>query len=139
MRGPLHAVRLTDALAGDLSPQKAVAWKHTEGTPDTCCPVVWGDLLFVVADNGVASCSDVKTGQSLWKERLGGNFKATPIAADGRIYFLNREGACTVVRAADKFEKLAENRLDDEFTASPAVSDRRIYLRGRKFLYAIGE
>jgi hypothetical protein len=136
MRGPLHAVRLADALAGDVSSQNAVAWKHTDSTPDTCCPVVWGDLLFVVADNGVASCCDVKSGRTVWKERLGGNFKATPIVAEGRIYFLNLSGTCTVVKVADKFEKLAENKIDDEFTHG---GFRRTIFCGRKFMYAIGE
>jgi len=75
----------------------------------------------------------------LWKERLGGNFKASPIAADGRIYFVSMEGVCTVVKAGRQFEKLAANKLDDEFTASPAVCDGRIFLRGRKSLYAVGE
>jgi outer membrane protein assembly factor BamB len=73
-----------------------------------------------------------------WKERLGGNCKASPLAADGKIYFLNLAGQCTVVTAAPKFEKLAQNKLDDETIASPAVSAGRIYLRGKQALYAIG-
>ncbi|MBY0522230.1 MAG: hypothetical protein K2R98_02465, partial [Gemmataceae bacterium] len=71
--------------------------------------------------------------------RLNGDFKASPIAADGKVYFLNLAGKCTVVAAAPKFEKLAENSLGDQATsASLAVADGRIYLRGRKALYAIG-
>jgi outer membrane protein assembly factor BamB len=135
MRGPLVAVRLGGA--GQL-PQTAIAWKHTEGTPDSSCPVVWQNLLFWVSDNGFAHCCDARTGELRWKERLGGDFKASPLAAEGRIYFLSRSGVCTVVAAAPKFQKLAVNKLDTEPLASLAVSDKRIYLRGYKTLYCLG-
>ncbi|MEX2287619.1 MAG: PQQ-binding-like beta-propeller repeat protein [Planctomycetaceae bacterium] len=138
MRGPLHAVKLGGN--GLRKADEAVAWKETHNTPDTSCPVVSGDLLFMVSDNGIASCFDAKDGSEKWRKRIGGeNHKASPLAADGRIYFLSRNGICTVIRAAAEFELLAENRLDDEFMASPAISDGKIYLRGRKSLYTISK
>ena len=60
------------------------------------------------------------------------NFKSSPMAADGHVYFLGHDGQCTVVEASRDFRIVAQNSLDDEFTASPAISDGRIYLRGRK-------
>ena len=75
---------------------------------------------------------------SKWKERLPGDYKASPLAAEGRIYFLNLSGLCTVVAAGPQFEKMAANQLDDDTIASPAVSDGRLYLRGRKALYCLG-
>jgi outer membrane protein assembly factor BamB len=135
MRGELLAVRLGGS--GELPP-RAVVWRHSDGTPDSPCPVVWQGLLFWVSDNGFAHCCDARTGALKWKERLAGDFKASPLAADGRIYFLNRAGVCTVVAAADKFERLAVNRVEDETIASPAVSGGRIFLRGQKALYCIG-
>jgi outer membrane protein assembly factor BamB len=100
---------------------------------------VSGGLLFVVSDNGIAQCLDAKTGTPRWKEQLPGDHKASPLAGEGRVYFLGRDGRCTVTRAAGMFETLAENRLDDEFIASPAVSDGKLFLRGRKALYCIGK
>jgi outer membrane protein assembly factor BamB len=95
-------------------------------------------LLFIVADNGVATCFGATDGKLKWRKRLTGeNYKASPVAADGRIYFLSREGICTVVKSAEQFERLAENRLEDEFLASPAISGGQIFLRGRKSLYTI--
>jgi outer membrane protein assembly factor BamB len=136
MRGPLHAVRLDGQ--GERSSSEAAAWKQPKNTPDSCCPVVWKGLLFMVTDNGIASCLDTRSGKVQWRNRIaGGNHKASPIAADGRIYFLSRDGHCTVIEAAEEFRKVAENRLDDEFLASPAISDGRIYLRGRSALYTI--
>lgn len=136
MRKDLLAVKLGHQ--GKLT-RRDVVWKQTEATPDTCCPVLWRDLLFTVSDNGVAKCYDAHTGHQKWKKRLPGDYKASPIAAEGRIYFLNMHGVTTVVAASDRFSKLSENTLDDDTTASPAVSGGRIYLRGKKFLYAIGK
>jgi outer membrane protein assembly factor BamB len=135
MRGPLLAIKLDKF--GQLGPGE-VAWKLSQGTADSCSPVVWGDWLFFISDNGIAHCLEAHTGKLLWKERLAGDFKASPIAAEGHIYFVNLEGVCTVVKAGATFEKLATNTLPDRFIASPAVSDGRIYLRGGKALYAIG-
>ncbi|HEV3345366.1 MAG TPA: PQQ-binding-like beta-propeller repeat protein [Pirellulales bacterium] len=133
-RKDLLAVRLDGH--GKLT-RRDVVWKQTEATPDTCCPVWWRDLLFTVTDDGVAKCYDAIAGHVKWKKRLPGGYKASPVAAEGRVYFLNMEGMTTVIAANDRFEKLAENRLDDQTTASPAVASGRIYLRGKKHLYAI--
>jgi len=135
MRRPMLAVRA--AGTGKLSREKAVAWQHADGTPDASTPVVSGELLFMVANTGIAQCLNARTGKLQWKERLPGNHRASPIAADGKIYFLNTQGVATVVAASPEFKRLAENRLDDATFASPVVSDGKIYLRGRKSLYCI--
>jgi outer membrane protein assembly factor BamB len=119
--------------------RREVLWNSADATPDTCCPVVHNDLLFTVNDDGVAKCYDARTGHQKWKKRLPGNYKASPLAAEGRIYFLNMAGLATVVAAGERYEKLAENQLDDTTTASPAVSGGTIFIRGRKHLYAIGK
>jgi outer membrane protein assembly factor BamB len=134
MRGPLLAVKLGGE--GKLT-KDAIAWQAAEKTPDSPSPVVWKDLLFFISDDGNAHCVDAKTGDEKWSKRLSGDFKASPIAADGRVYFLNLAGKCTVVAASATFEKLAENQIDDETIASLAVADGRIYLRGRTALYCI--
>jgi outer membrane protein assembly factor BamB len=135
-RGPLVAVKA--AGTGEL-PKSAVAWKQEQGTPDSCTPVVSGGLLFLITDNGIARCLDAHSGHLKWEKRLPGDYKASPMAAEGRIYFLNTRGLCTVISAADRYEKLAENQLDDDTLASPAISDGCIYLRGHKTLYCIGK
>ena len=135
MKKPMVAVKPEGA--GEL-PEKDVVWQATQNTPDASSPVAWKGLLFWITDNGFAVCRDVKTGDVKWKERISGDFKASPVAADGRIYFLNRAGQCTVVAASDKFEKLAVNNLDGNTNASPAVAHGRIYIRTSKALYCIG-
>lgn len=138
MKGPIQAVKTGGN--GKLPPDSGIVWKQLQSTPDSCCPVVWEGLLFLITDNGVASCFDAKTGEQKWQNRLGGrDYKASPLAAEGRIYFLAKDGQCTVVNAAPQFAVISENKLDDEFLASPAVSDGRVFLRGRKSLYAVGK
>jgi outer membrane protein assembly factor BamB len=134
MRGKLTAVLVGEK--GKLS-RKVVDWEYGTGTPDSCSPVVWDRLLFMVTDDGVARCLDADAGALKWQARLKGQYKASPVAADGRVYFVSTSGLCTVVSAAPRFEKLTENQLADEFVASPAISDGRIYLRGRNSFYAI--
>lgn len=135
MRGPLQAIRPTGT--GKLS-REAIVWRDTQGTPDTCCPVLWGDLLFTISDDGIARCFDALTGQLHWKKRLPGDYKASPLAIDGRIYFLNTKGVGTVVSASPRFDKLTENQLDDQTLASPAVADGKLFIRGHKALYCFG-
>lgn len=135
MRGEMIAV---DPRSGGKLTRRNVVWEQQEGTPDTCCPVVWGEYLFFISDNGIARCHDARTGQLRWTQRLKGNYKASPIAAEARVYFLNTEGLCTVISAAPRFDKLLENKLDDVTIASPAVSDGKIFIRGQNSLYCIG-
>jgi len=134
MREPLIAVRPAGAGA---RPLEEIVWSSEKGTSDSPSPVVWGDLLFMVNNDGVLTCFDALKGRVLWKERLKGSYRASPLAAEGRLYLLNTSALCTVVAAASRFERLAENPLKDETIASPVVSDGRIYLRGRKSLYCI--
>lgn len=115
-----------------------IVWEYGRDTCDASTPVVYQGLLFMVTDRGIAKCIDAATGEEYWQKRFKGNHYASPLAADGRIYFQGQNGQVTVVRADKEGEVLAENILDDTFMASPIVSEGRIYLRGRKCLYAIG-
>lgn len=132
--GPIEAVRP----GGDgRRTRDDVVWRYDEGTPDSPTPVVWGGLLFFVTNNGIAKCLDARTGQLQWKERLGGSYRASPLAAEGRIYFLDTRGRTMVVSASRRFDRLTENRLDDETFASPIASNGKLFIRGRKWLYCL--
>ncbi len=135
MRGPLLAVK--PGGRGEL-PADRIVWQYEKGTPDTPCPVVERGLLFTVSDDGIARAFDARSGKLHWTERLGSDFKASPLAAAGQIYFLNTSGLCTVVAANAKFEKLAENQLEDGTLASPAAADGQLFVRARGTLYCIG-
>jgi outer membrane protein assembly factor BamB len=119
-------------------PQEEVSWTFGNVAWDVPSPVVWDERLFLVNNMGIACCLNALTGEVLWKQRLRGNHRASPMAADGRIYFLNTSGLTTVVSASATFEELATNQTDDQTYASPAVSDGKLFIRGRKWLYCIG-
>lgn len=116
-----------------------VEWSTARSTPLTPSPIVVGDELYMVNDNGIASCLDARTGELHWQQRLGGGFSASPVAAGDRIYFTSEQGETTVIRAGRQFERLAVNRVDGRTLASLAVVDGVIYLRSDAALYRIGE
>jgi outer membrane protein assembly factor BamB len=115
-----------------------VVWSTTRGAPFTPSPIAVGDELYIVSDLGVLSCVDAKTGALHWQERLGGNHSASPVFADGRIYFLSEEGVATVITPGKTFQKLAVNELDGATLASMAVAHGSIYIRSLTHLYRIG-
>lgn len=134
--GQLLAVRPDGS--GDVTGSH-VAWRLGKGVPKKPSLLLVGDLLFMIGDSGVASCVSAKSGDVLWTARLDGSYSASPVAAEGRVYFFSEEGKATVIESAPQFRVLAENRLDDGFMASPAVSGSALFLRTRSHLYRIEE
>jgi outer membrane protein assembly factor BamB len=119
------------------SANPAIAWRNKKGVPKMSSPLLVGDELYMVSDNGVATCLDAKSGEALWSERLGGNVSSSPLYADGRIYIGNREGETFVFAPGREFKLLATNKLDGTIMASPAAVDNAIFLRTEKALYRI--
>jgi outer membrane protein assembly factor BamB len=122
---------------GDIT-RTHVAWTLQRGAPLTPSPLIVGDELYLVSDIGIASCVDAKTGQTHWQQRLGGNYSASPVFVDGRIYFQNEEGLTTVVAPGRAFQKLATSQLDGAMLASMAVSGGSFFIRTDSHLYRIG-
>lgn len=121
---------------GDVTDSKVV-WQESRGAPLTPSPVVVGERLYMVSDNGIGSCLDAKTGRRIWQARIGGNFSASPIAAGDRIYFLNESGEATVIAHADEYRVLAKNQIDGQTMASFAVDGTALLLRSGTHLYRI--
>jgi len=142
---PIYAVRTS--AKGDISlpegktSSEHVAWSIERGGNYMQTPLVYGDLLYTCRDNGVLSVYRARTGERLYQERLGGGstgFSASPVAADGKVYFTSEEGDVYVVRAGERFELLAKNALGEITMASPAVSEGVLYFRTRSHLVAVG-
>ena len=121
---------------GDVT-DSHVAWSLKRAVPLTPSPLLVGEELYLVSDNGIASCLDAKTGKAHWQQRLGGNHSASPIFADGRIYFLNEEGESVVLAPGKEFKKLSTNQLDGQTLASMAVSGNAIFIRSASHLYRL--
>jgi outer membrane protein assembly factor BamB len=133
-RPEFFAVRVDGT--GDVT-ESHLAWNMKKAAPLNPSPLLLGDELYLVSDNGIATCLDAVSGEQHWQERIGGNFSASPTFADGRIYFLDEEGKTTVVAPGKKFEVLASNQLEGRTLASPAMVDSSIFLRTDTHLYRI--
>jgi outer membrane protein assembly factor BamB len=116
-----------------------VAWKLDQTAPKRCSPVLVDDLMFTINDDGVAMCLDARTGEIHWRERIGGNYRSSPVYASGRVYFSSLEGRTTVIAADKAYRELAVNELENGFQASPAIAGDALYLRSTKHLYRIGK
>jgi outer membrane protein assembly factor BamB len=125
--------------SGDVA-DSHVVWKVTRTMPPRSSPLLVDDRLFLVNRIGVASCLEAKTGEIPWKERIEGQYSASPIYANGRIYFFNEKAVSTVIKPSRRFEVLAVNRLaEEQLMASPAVAGRSLFVRTEKHLYRIEE
>jgi len=136
-KGELWAVRLGGS---GVVTGTHVAWKVTRNVPNRPSPVLAGDLLFMVdQDGGVVTCLEALTGKEIWKERLpgAGSYSSSPVLADGRLYFFNENGHGTVIEAGRAFKVLAANKLDGGFMASPAVAGRALFVRSKTHLYRL--
>ena len=136
----LMAVRLEGA-KGDLTGSENVLWTYEKDTPYVPTPVLYNGLIYMLKGNkGLLSVIDADTGELVYGiERLDNvrNVYASAMAADGKVYFVGRDGGTTVVKAGRTFEVLADNMLDDAFDASPVAVGDQLFLRGRNNLYCI--
>jgi outer membrane protein assembly factor BamB len=121
---------------GDVT-RSHVAWKLSRGVPLTPSPLLVGDDLYMVSDNGIASMVDARTGAVKWQDRLNGTFSASPVFADGRIYFLDEDGRTVVMKPGAPPSLIAQNPLQGPALASMAVSGGSFYLRTGSHLYRI--
>lgn len=120
-------------------PDTNVVWRTTRSAPRLPSPVIVDDLLYLLADSGVVRCVEAMTGEEAWQERIGGEYYASLLYADGNIYAFNQDGKATVLKPGRKFEVVATNMLAAGFMASPAVDGKALILRTKTHLYRIEE
>ena len=120
-----------------LLDESAIAWRSLKSAPNKPSVCYDGKRIFTVDDNGMAGAINAKTGEDLWRERIGGNYSASPLLAEGRVYFFSEEGKVTVCAADDKFAKLGEGKFDDGFMASPAVTGKSLIVRTKTAIYRV--
>ncbi len=139
---PMYAVKLgasgtisTDGDSDDL------AWLDRRSGAYMQTPLVYGDLLFSCSDGGILKCYEARTGERLYRKRLGrgkSGFSASPVAADGKLYFTSEVGETYVIPADPEWDILARNELDEVCMATPAISSGILYFRTQGHLIAVG-
>ncbi len=141
---PVYAIRpgfSGDISLGDASSNDAIAWSHDRHGTYIPTPILYRGLLYTLNINGVLSAYDAQTGASVYRTRIGagGAFSASPVAADGRLYFASEDGDVFVGRAGRDYVQVAHNEMDGVIMATPAISDGLIVIRTMGHVYGIGE
>ena len=143
---PIFAIRPGGSgdisLAGGETKSGSVEWSTARDGPYMATPLVYQDFLYTCSFNGVLACYRAKTGELVYRERIGGvggAYSASPVAADGRIYLASEEGDVYVIRAGERYEVLAVNPMGEVLMATPAISEGRMFVRTERHLYAVGK
>ncbi len=123
---------------GDVT-DSHVAWKVVKDVASTPSLLLIDDLLYMVRDEGIATCLEADTGKVVWRERLKNRHSASPIYAAGRIYLFSEKNLTTVMAPGREFKVLAENQLDEKVMATPAVIGNALILRSKTHLYRLEE
>ncbi len=129
-------IGLTPYSAGEV-PLSSAKWQATKGGPTVPSPLGYDGKIYSLADAGVLTCLDVRSGNELGKRRIGGKFSASPLLIGDFIYLCSHEGVVTIVRANTDMEVVATNEMEEQLMASPAVDREHLLIRGEKHLYCI--
>ena len=121
---------------GDVT-DTGVLWKYNNRVGKYASPLLVDGLIYTAAEENYVTCIEAATGNMVWSERIPGKYAASPVYADGRLYFFNQSGTTTVLKPGRTFEVLATSTLADGFMASPAVSGKAFFLRTKAALYRI--
>jgi outer membrane protein assembly factor BamB len=123
--------------SGDVA-STHLKWEVKTGAPYVSSLLYYQGLLYMATENGIVSCIDPASGETIWKDRFGGVFSASPVAAEGHIYLVNEAGEAFVLEAGREKKILARNIIPERVLASPAFSRGQIFLRTDEHLIAIG-
>ena len=142
---PIYAIK--PGASGDITlkqgetKSESIAWSSPRGGPYTPTPIVYGDLLYILTNQGVLSAYNVKTGERAYQQRVGkgGSYSASPVAADGKLYLSSEDGEIFVVKTGPTFELVTENTVGEVIMSTPAISGDLLIVRGLHHLFGIGE
>ena len=123
---------------GDVT-ETHIAWEQEKGVPVLASPLYVAPHLYTITRDNILHCIDATSGEIVWIKRLRGNYSASPVLADGRIYILSEEGVTLVLRPGAAYEELATNGLGEKCMASMAVSGGQFFIRSDRHLYCIDD
>jgi len=144
---PIYAVKVT--ATGDITLKDGaetnddVVWSTRRGGTYMPTPIVYEDYLYTCGNNGVLTCYDAKSGKRMYRARIAdgkaGSYTASPVAADGKLYFSSEDSGVFVVKAGPQYELLSENPMGEIVMATPAISDGIMFVRTQHHLFGIAE
>jgi len=143
---PIYAIKLEAegdiSLARDEKSNQYIPWFYPRRGSYQPTPLVLDDLLYVADNGGILTCYVAETGEEMYRNPIGGDissYSASPVAADGKLYFSDEYGNIHIVKAGPTYEHLAVNKMDEICMASPAISGKTLFIRARRNLYAISK
>ena len=119
---------------GDVT-KSHVEWVASSSVAKKSSPLIVDELIYMVTDDGIISCVDVENGETLYREMAGANFAASPIYANGRLYFFSMKGDVFVLEPGRTYNLVSQSKFGSGFMASPAVSGNKLILRSKTHLY----
>ncbi len=128
------------SLAAGATSNEHVAWSRTGRGSYMPTPLVYGEYLYVLNNDGILDCYELRSGKEIYRGRIphqGSGFSGSPVAADGRIYLPSEDGDIFVIRAGPRFEVLARNPIGELLMSTPAMSGGTMFVRAERHLYAI--
>jgi outer membrane protein assembly factor BamB len=142
---PIYAIKIGSS--GDLTlkdgkeSSDAIAWSKQRGGVYLPSPIVYGEHLYTVSNNGILTAYEAKTGTRVYQQRVGegGSFVASPVAAAGKLYVTSEEGDMYTVKVGPQYELLSKNPMGEPILATPALAGDLLVVRGAKHLFAIAE
>ena len=142
---PIYALRPGGSgditLADDETWNDYVVWSTHRGGSFLPTPILYGDLFYLCSGYGILTAYQAETGERVYRERLtrGDGYSASPVAADGKLYFASEDGDVIVVKAGPQFERLAVNPMGEVIMATPAISEGMILVRTQHHVVAVAE
>lgn len=136
-KAKMYAIDPRDG-SGDLTDSR-VLWINDTSVGSKPSQLLFDGLIYNVHDSGVATCMDAKTGETLWKERLRGQFSASIMLAGDHLYLFDHEGIGYVIKPGREYQLVATNHLADGCMASPVAIGSHLLLRTRSAIYLLGE
>jgi Ankyrin repeats (3 copies)/PQQ-like domain len=128
------------SIADSLDSGEYIQWRTKRGGTYMPSPIAYDGYFYTLANNGVLTCYDAKTGEQKYRQRIkGGNaFTASIVAADGKLYCTSEEKGVFVVKAGPEYEVITNNLIGEICMATPAISNGMIFIRGQHHLFCIG-
>jgi outer membrane protein assembly factor BamB len=143
---PMFAVR--PGASGDVSlaegaeSNEFVAWRNPRASAYTSSPLHYRGRIYVVNDNGILTVFDARSGERLYRARVGGGgftFSSSPWAYAGHVFFLSEDGETFVATEGAAYEEVGRNPLEEMTLASPAIAGDSLYIRTQSKLYRLSE
>jgi outer membrane protein assembly factor BamB len=114
-------------------------WENNEYLPEVASPVAIDGLLFIATSYGVVACFDAATGDLLWEYEANQGFYASPVVADGKVYFLDMDGIMHIFSIDKTMKLIGTPELNEQSVSTPAFAQSKILIRGYDHLYCIGK